>query len=72
LHTKFSSENLNARDHSEDLGIDGKITLGWILQAYGGKLWTGFIWLRTGTSGGVLCEDGNEHSVSIKGGEFVV
>jgi hypothetical protein len=28
---KIWSENLNGRDHSEDLGIDGKIVLEWIL-----------------------------------------
>jgi hypothetical protein len=32
----------------KDLDIDGRLTLEWI------KLWTGFIWLRIGTSGGLL------------------
>jgi hypothetical protein len=31
MHTKFYSENLKGRDHSEDLGIDGMIVLEWIL-----------------------------------------
>jgi hypothetical protein len=26
-HTKYWSENLKGRDHSEDLGIDGRIIL---------------------------------------------
>jgi hypothetical protein len=26
----------------------------WILEKYGAKLWTGFIWLRIGTSDGLL------------------
>jgi hypothetical protein len=31
VHTKFWSENLKGRDHSEDLGVDGKIILGnWV------------------------------------------
>jgi hypothetical protein len=28
MHTKFWLENLKGRDHSEDLGIDGRIVLG--------------------------------------------
>jgi hypothetical protein len=39
------------RDHSEDLGTDGKVILDWILGKQGGKVWTGFIRLRTGTTG---------------------
>jgi hypothetical protein len=40
--------------HSEDLGVDGNIILEWILGKQGGKLWTGFIWLRMGISGELL------------------
>jgi len=47
----------NGRDYSEDLGVDGR------------KVWTGRIWLRIGTSGGLL-KHGNEPSSSLKGGEF--
>jgi hypothetical protein len=36
------------------LCINGKIVLEWILQNSGGKMWTGFIWLRIGISGGIL------------------
>jgi hypothetical protein len=45
--------NLKGRDHLEDLGIVGK-TLEWVLGQQCGKLWTGFIWLRIGTNGGLL------------------
>jgi hypothetical protein len=38
MHTKFWSENLKGRDYLEDLGIDGKIILEWIL---GGIGWEG-------------------------------
>jgi hypothetical protein len=46
--------NLKGRDHSEDVGIDGRIILELILGKQVGKVWTGFIWLRIGTSGGLL------------------
>jgi hypothetical protein len=32
-----------------------KIILEWILGKVGGKVWTGFRWLRIGISGGILC-----------------
>jgi hypothetical protein len=62
--------NVNGRDHSEDLGVDGKIMLEWILGKSCGKVWAGCMWLRIGTSGG-LSERDNEPSSSIKGGEFL-
>jgi hypothetical protein len=33
---------------------DWKIILAWFLGKKGGKLFTGFIWLRIGSSGGLL------------------
>jgi hypothetical protein len=38
----------------EDIGIDGRIILEWILGTSGGELWARFVWLRIGTSGGPL------------------
>jgi len=38
MHTIFWLENLKRRDHSEDLEVDEKIILEWILEKYGGKL----------------------------------
>jgi hypothetical protein len=35
-----------------------------------GQVRTGFIWLRTGTNGR-LCEDGNDPSAFVKGGDFI-
>jgi hypothetical protein len=52
--SKFWPENLKEEDHSEDLDVDGRIILKWILGKLGGKLWTGFIWLRLGFSDGLL------------------
>jgi hypothetical protein len=49
------------RDHSEDLDIDEKIIIEWLLNKHGGKVWTGRFLLRIGTS------DRNETSDTIKG-----
>jgi hypothetical protein len=35
MHRKFWSENLKGRDHSEDLGIDGRILLEMYLRETG-------------------------------------
>jgi hypothetical protein len=50
----FGTEYMKGRDHSEDLCVDERIILEWILGKYGGKVWTRYIWLRIGTSGGIL------------------
>jgi len=38
----------------ENLGVDGKIILKWILGRWGGKMWIGCIWLRIRINGGHL------------------
>jgi hypothetical protein len=53
MHTVFYLANLEGKVHLDDLGVDGKRILEWILGKDGGILWTGFIWLRIGTSGGL-------------------
>jgi hypothetical protein len=45
---------LNGRGQSEDLNVDGRIILEWILREYGVKVLIGFIWLRIGTNGGLF------------------
>jgi hypothetical protein len=54
MYTEFWSQNLKGRDHSEDLRVDGKIILKWILGKQVEKVWNEFIWLMTETSGGLL------------------
>jgi hypothetical protein len=52
MHTKFWFENVKGRDHSE-IGVDVKIILECILRKWGGKVWSGCIWLGIRTSGGL-------------------
>jgi len=42
MHTIFWLKNLMGRDHLEDIGIDGRVILEWILLKYSGRVWTGF------------------------------
>jgi len=48
------------------LYVYGWAVLERILEKQGGKIWTGFIWLRTETG-----EHGNEPSGSTEDGEFL-
>jgi hypothetical protein len=46
MRTKFWLGNLKGTDHSEDLGVDGKIKSEWILVKECGMMWAGRIWFR--------------------------
>jgi len=54
MRKTFRLESLKERDHMEDVGVDGRIVLKWIWVKWGGKVWTGFIWLRIGKIGRLL------------------
>jgi len=41
-------------DHWEELGVDGRIILGWISRRWDVGMWTGLGWPRIETGGGHL------------------
>jgi hypothetical protein len=45
---------LYGRDHSEDVGISGRLILRLILKEYNGRVWIGFLCLGIGTNGELL------------------
>jgi hypothetical protein len=49
----FGGKNLREAGHLEDPGVDARIILKWIFEKRVGA-WTGFSWLRIGTSDGLL------------------
>jgi hypothetical protein len=54
VHTEFWWEDLRDGDHLEDPGVDRRIILKWIFKKWDGGAWSGLIWLRIGTGGGLL------------------
>jgi len=54
MHFKFWSENLKGRDNLKDISVDEMTELKWFLKKQHTRLLIGFIWLRIGTSGGLL------------------
>lgn len=42
------------RGHYGDPGVDGRLMLIWTLKEKNGKVWTGLIWIQTGTDSGLL------------------
>jgi hypothetical protein len=55
MYTKFWSENPIGRAHLQNLGVNEWKILKLIIKKLDITVWTGFIWLRIGFSGG-LCE----------------
>jgi len=50
----LGGQTLEERDHMQDLGVDGRIVLKWMVKKSEGETRTGLIWLRIGTGGGLL------------------
>jgi hypothetical protein len=42
------------REEQEDGGVEGRITLKQIVKKQCRSVWTGFIWLKIGTNGGLF------------------
>jgi hypothetical protein len=47
-------ESQKERDHWENQDVDGWTIVKWILKRQDKIMWIGLIWLRIGTSGGLL------------------
>jgi hypothetical protein len=54
MHIGYWLENQKKRDLLKDQDRGGCIILKWTFERQDGMVWTRFIWLRTGTSGGLL------------------
>ena len=54
MHTGFLWTAPREGDHSEELGVVGRMILKWIFKEWDGEAWTGLLWLRTATDGDVL------------------
>jgi hypothetical protein len=54
VFTGFCLGGPKGRDHWDDLGVCGKITLRWILGRQGSMWRTGLGWVRIGSNGGLL------------------
>ena len=71
MHTGFWWGEQRERDHFEDLGVDGNITLKCIIKKVG---WGGIDWIDLAQEKGQMagaCECGNELSGTLKCGEFL-
>ena len=47
---KYLVGNLKERNHLEDIGVDGRITLKRTLNKQDARVWASFIWLRRRTN----------------------
>jgi hypothetical protein len=64
---------LEGRFHSKYINVQGGIILEFVLGKLGGNVWTIFLYSSGSGQGPVAgsCEQGNENSGSVMGGEFL-
>jgi hypothetical protein len=57
-HTKhihaLCGQNVKCLNVKRGVGVDWRIIIKWIFKKWDGGAWTGLIWLRIGTVGGLL------------------
>jgi hypothetical protein len=53
VYTGFWWGDMSEGDHMKDPGVNGTIMLKW-MKKWDGGAWTGLIWLRIVTGGGLL------------------
>jgi hypothetical protein len=68
---KIMVRKFEGKNHSEDLGGDGRIIFQWIFGKSGLVVWIEIHPAQGYGLVAVSCEHGNEPSVSIKCGEFL-
>jgi hypothetical protein len=54
VHTRFWWGGVRERDHLDDLSVDERIIVKWVLNKWDGDVRTGFIWLRISTGGALI------------------
>ena len=54
IYTGMWWGNMKERGHLENPGLDGRMILKWSFEKWDVGAWTGSIWLRIGTRGGLL------------------
>jgi hypothetical protein len=54
VHTGYWWGNLREGEHLEEPGVDGRKLLKLIFRKWDRGSWTGFIWIRIWTGGGLL------------------